>query len=156
MIGFAYLTWWVWSLLMLLCKMLEILKFKLHSRFSCIWWKISYNFSVVVANTFDLLGHWPLTWAFLGAQTIKNLPAVQAMQCNAVQCRRCKIPRFYPWLGKIPWRRKWKPTSVLLPGEFIGRIPWNSWWLEFTGSQRVGPLTHDRLLSLKKKRQLKC
>ena len=25
--------------------------------------------------------------------------------------RRC----FHPWVGKIPWRRKWQPTPVLLP-----------------------------------------
>ena len=25
---------------------------------------------------------------------------------------------FNPWLGKIPWRRKWLPTPVFLPGEF--------------------------------------
>ena len=34
-----------------------------------------------------------------------------------VQCRR---PRFNPWVRKIPWRRKWQPTPVFLPG----RIPW--------------------------------
>ena len=27
---------------------------------------------------------------------------------------------FNPWVGKIPWRREWQPTPVLLPGEF----PW--------------------------------
>ena len=21
-----------------------------------------------------------------------------------------------PWVGKIPWRRKWQPTPVFLPG----------------------------------------
>ena len=26
-------------------------------------------------------------------------------------------PRFDPWVGKIPWRRKWQPTPVFLPGE---------------------------------------
>ena len=25
------------------------------------------------------------------------------------------------WVRKIPWRRKWKPTPVLLPGEFHGQ-----------------------------------
>jgi len=25
-----------------------------------------------------------------------------------------------PGVGKIPWRRKWKPTPVLLPGESHG------------------------------------
>ena len=27
-------------------------------------------------------------------------------------------PWFYPWVGKIPWRRKWLTTPVFLPGEF--------------------------------------
>ena len=30
-------------------------------------------------------------------------------------------PRFDPWVGKIPWRRKWQPTPVLLPGKSHGR-----------------------------------
>ena len=47
-------------------------------------------------------------WASLGAQTVKNLPAMQR-------------PRFDPWFGKIPWRRKWLPTPVFLPGEFHGQ-----------------------------------
>ena len=29
-------------------------------------------------------------------------------------------PGFYPWVGKIPWRREWQPTPVFLPGEFHG------------------------------------
>ena len=28
---------------------------------------------------------------------------------------------FYPWVGKIPWRRKWQPSPVLFPGESRGR-----------------------------------
>ena len=27
----------------------------------------------------------------------------------------------YPWVGKIPWRRKWQPTPVFLPGESHGQ-----------------------------------
>ena len=26
-----------------------------------------------------------------------------------------------PWVGKIPWRRKWPPTPVFLPGKFHGQ-----------------------------------
>ena len=26
-----------------------------------------------------------------------------------------------PWVRKIPWRREWQPTLVLLPGEFHGQ-----------------------------------
>ena len=39
-------------------------------------------------------------------------------------------PRFSPWVGKIPWRRKWLPTPVFLPGEprgqrsLVGCSPW--------------------------------
>ena len=37
---------------------------------------------------------------------------------------------FDPWVRKIPWRRKWQPTSVLLPGKshgqrsLVGCGPW--------------------------------
>ena len=36
----------------------------------------------------------------------------------ACQCRR---RRFDPWVGKIPWRRKWHPTPVFLPGKSHGQ-----------------------------------
>ena len=26
-----------------------------------------------------------------------------------------------PWIGKIPWRRKWQPTPVFLPGKSHGQ-----------------------------------
>jgi len=32
-----------------------------------------------------------------------------------------KRPKFNPWVVKIPWRSKWKPTSVFLPGESHGQ-----------------------------------
>ena len=28
---------------------------------------------------------------------------------------------FDPWSRKIPWRRKWQPTPIFLPGEFQGQ-----------------------------------
>ena len=37
------------------------------------------------------------------------------------QCRRSKSCRFNPWVGKIPWSRKWQPTLVFLPGKFQGQ-----------------------------------
>ena len=46
------------------------------------------------------------------------------------QCRRPKRRGFDPWAGKIPWRRKWQPTPVFLPGEshgqrsLMGYSPW--------------------------------
>ena len=35
-----------------------------------------------------------------------------------LQCRRL---RFYPQVGKIPWRRKWQPTPEFLPGKSHGQ-----------------------------------
>ena len=35
----------------------------------------------------------------------------------ACRCRRCKRHWFGPWIGKIPWRGKWQPTPVFLPGK---------------------------------------
>ena len=41
---------------------------------------------------------------------------------SGIQCGR---PRFSPWVGKIPWRRKWLSTPVFWPGEFYGLYsPW--------------------------------
>ena len=42
---------------------------------------------------------------------VKNPPA------SAGDVRR----EFNPWLGKIPWRRAWQPTSVFLPRESHGQ-----------------------------------
>ena len=45
-------------------------------------------------------------------------------------CMQCRRPRFDPWVGKMPWRRKWQPIPVFLPGEFRehrsleGYSPW--------------------------------
>ena len=33
---------------------------------------------------------------------------------------QCRKPEFYPWVGKISWRRVWQPTPVFLPGESRG------------------------------------
>ena len=44
--------------------------------------------------------------------------------------RASRRPGFDLWVGKIPWRRKWQPTPIFLPGEFhrqsslVGCIPW--------------------------------
>ena len=41
-----------------------------------------------------------------------------AQMVKTLQCRR---PGFNPWAGKIPWKRKWQPTPVSLPGESHGQ-----------------------------------
>ena len=40
-------------------------------------------------------------------------------------CLQCRRPRFDSWvrkMGKIPWRRKWQPSSA--EENPMGRIPW--------------------------------
>ena len=37
------------------------------------------------------------------------------------QCRGCKRFEFDPWVGVIPWRRKWLLTLMFLLGESHGQ-----------------------------------
>ena len=54
---------------------------------------------------------------------------------SACQCRRHE---FNPWVRKIPWRRKWQPTPVVLPGKSRGQrsiavcSPWDCKKLDMT------------------------
>ena len=43
-----------------------------------------------------------------------------AVKESACQCRR---HGFHPWIRKIPWKRKWQPTPVSLPGKSHGQEP---------------------------------
>jgi len=54
---------------------------------------------------------------FLPGGSVKNPPAMQETW-------------FDPWVGKIPWRRKWQPTPVFLPGESQDR---EAWWATVHG-----------------------
>ena len=68
------------------------------------------------------------------AQQVKNPPAVQETQDMV----------FDPWVRKMPWRRKWQPTPVFLPGKSYGQ------------KSLVGysPLGHKRVrLDLERKQQ---
>ena len=57
--------------------------------------------------------------------TVKNPPAMQETRVRS-------------WVRKIPWRRKWQPCLLFLPGE----SPWTEepGGQQSMGSQRVG---HD-------------
>ena len=50
-------------------------------------------------------------------------------------CLECRGPNFDPWVGKIPWRRKWQLTRVLVPGESQGQEKPGG--LQSKGLQRV-------------------
>ena len=50
-----------------------------------------------------------------------GLPSWLRGKVFACQCRRSRRLGFDPWVGKIPCRRAWHPTPVLLPGEPHGQ-----------------------------------
>ena len=57
--------------------------------------------------------------------------------------------KFDPWIGKIPWRGKWQPTPVLMPGEFhgprslVGYSPWGCKKLEMTEGINSNKSDHE-------------
>ena len=52
--------------------------------------------------------------------------------------RRCKTCSCDPWVGRIPWRREWRPSPVFLPGDshgqssLAGYSPWGQEELDST------------------------
>ena len=51
-------------------------------------------------------------------KSLLRLPWWLSGKGSTCQCRRC---RFNPWLRQIPWRWKWQPTPVFLPGKSHGQ-----------------------------------
>ena len=63
----------------------------------------------------DLELHYTFFLFFLTHQLLRWLSGKE----STCQCRR---RRFNPWVGKIPWRRKWQPP--LSPSILAWAIPW--------------------------------
>ena len=64
-------------------------------------------------STEDLLTKWRVHGGFLGGSALKNLPIV-------------KRPEFDPWVQKIPWRKEWQPTPVLLLENPMNKGAWKA------------------------------
>ena len=68
----------------------------------------------------------------VGGRVMKIMVVKLGFPCSSVgkefACSR--RPGFDPWVGKIPWWRKWQPTKVSLPGKshrqrsLVGCSPW--------------------------------
>ena len=82
-------------------------------------------------------------WEFTQVAVCIGLPGGKEYICQCgkeyiCQCRKCKRFRFNPRVGKIPWRREWQPTSVILPRKFhgqrttVGNSPWGPKELDMT------------------------
>ena len=74
---------------------------------------------------------WTSLISFLNDHEKKTTKQQLGLPCSSKgKESACRRPGFDPWVGKIPWRREWQPTPVLLPGEshgqrsLIGCSPW--------------------------------
>ena len=67
------------------------------------WWAAIYG--VAQSRTW-------LKWLSSSSSSVKE---------SACQQRRCKRCRFNPWVGKIPWRRNWQHTPIVLSGKLHGQ-----------------------------------
>ena len=98
------------------------------------------DFSVLRCNTFP---SWlKLLWVgFSGASQV-------ALVGKQSVCRRHKRHRLHPWVRKKPWRRKWQPTPVFLPGKshgqrsLVGYSPQGREELDMTKYTHTHTLTH--------------
>jgi len=61
---------------------------------------------------------------------IYGLPRWHNGKKSSCQIRRLKRRGFDPWVGQMPWSRKWQPNLAFLPGEsheersLVGYSPW--------------------------------
>ena len=66
----------------------------------------------------------------------------------AYQCRRHKVVQVWSLDGEDPWRRKWQPTPVFLPGEsqgrwsLVGYSPWSCKESDMTEWLTLSLFTH--------------
>ena len=66
---------------------------------------------------------WRIPWTEEAGRLLSTVSQHLGFPCgisgkeSAWQYRRHKRWRLGPWVGNIPWRRKWQPTPVLLPKE---------------------------------------
>ena len=67
--------------------------------------------------------------------TFFTLPGGSAVK-NPLRCGR-RV--FDLWVGKIPWRRKWQPTPVFLPGKSHG-LSMGTWWVTAHGVETESTL----------------
>ena len=76
-----------------------------------------YTLGIIYLNIYVYIHTYIHTYMYIHIYKERPLWWLSSKQPTC-QCRR---PGFDPWVGKIPWRRKWEPTLVFLPGKFHGQ-----------------------------------
>ena len=105
--------------------------------------------SLVLLVNSELLDLWSLfatlnyIWSkgFLGSSVVKE---------SICQCRRHWRHGFNPWVGKIPWRRKWQPTPVFWPEKSHGQrslAGYSPWACKKSDMAEHGHSTSDTAIS---------
>ena len=67
-----------------------------------------YNFAFNRRPGLTSRTRWHLSQRAVSVERGNGIPRWLSSKESAYQCRRC---RFHSWVGKIPWRGKWQPTS---------------------------------------------
>ena len=83
-----------------------------------------------------LLGSRWSVWTSPMAHCLHRLPWGLSGKESTCQRRRCGLD---PWVRKIPWRRKWQPTPVFLPGKTP--MERGAWWATVPGVAQVLDMT---------------
>ena len=91
--------------------------------------------SIIVWNYASQIDTWKSSWGWVkrkkkigskrvegpNRKLLKVLPRWHGGKESACQCIRHRRCRCDPWVGKVPWGRKWQPTPVCLPGQSKGQ-----------------------------------
>ena len=96
----SWTQFWVW-----ISALIHVISFQLISHL--MFWGLRLHLHIKLAFT---LGDFE-----------NSLPRWLSGKELAIPFAKCGKHGFDPWVGNIPWRRKWQPTPVFLPGEFHGQ-----------------------------------
>ena len=91
-----------------------------------------------------------LLWRLKEIMWVECFPNDCVLLCNAGDHLQCWS--WGPWVGKIPWRRKWQPAPIFLPGKSQGQrslVDYSLW-----GHKELG--TTERLKNNSNKHLIKC
>ena len=85
-------------------------------RYPCLFDNCGRNYNQISCNMVAYMGLLWIRCLLLYGNVIPLWGLSHWLSGKASTCR-CRRHRFDPWIRKVPWRRKWKPTPVFLPGK---------------------------------------
>ena len=109
---------------------------------------MSHDYSSPAASPLRFRLDWRTIWS--PVTDLMGLPQWLSAKESTCQCRR---HRFNPWVGKIPWRRKWQPTPWTEESHGqkspVGYSPWGCKELDMTEqlSNNNGPHDQNRTVT---------